>query len=79
MNGQCVITIGKHGTNWTRLEHLDLSNARECSAVQLQSLASIKTLKVLIVKGIPLNASSIRQLGQKLPGCRIEWDGGLAN
>lgn len=78
LNGQCVISIGKNGSNWTRLEHLDLSNARECSAVQLQSLASIKTLKVLIIKGISLNESSIRQLGQKLPGCRIEWDGGVA-
>ena len=78
LNGQCVITIGKNGSNWTHLEHLDLTNARECSLLQLQSLASIRTLKVLIIKGIPLNAAGIRQLSQKLPGCRIEWDGGVA-
>jgi hypothetical protein len=76
LNGQCVLKIGQTGPEWTRLEYLDLSNARDCSILHLRSLANIRTLKVLVVRGIPLSQTDKKNLPTLLPGCRIEWDGG---
>lgn len=76
LNGQCVLRIGQTGSEWTRLEYLDLSHARECSLVHLKALANIRTLKVLVVRGIPMSEADRRSLSSLLPGCHIEWDGG---
>ena len=76
LNGQCVLRIGQAGPEWTRLEYLDLSNARDCSVVHLRSLANIRTLKVLVVKGIMLSDADKRSLSNLMPNCRIEWDAG---
>jgi hypothetical protein len=75
LNGQCVLRIGQTGQEWIRLEHLDVSNARDCSVIHLKSLANIKTLKVLVVRGIPLSKADKKSLAGAFPGCRIEWDG----
>ena len=43
----------------------------------VESLAEIKTLMNLWLKGCKLTPEGIKRLAAALPLCRIEWDGGV--
>ncbi len=61
----------------TKLRWLDLGAMPQIDDGSVESLAAIKTLTHLTLKGCKLTPEGVKRLAAALPRCRIEWDGGV--
>jgi hypothetical protein len=60
-----------------RLEHLDLTAGSGIDDAGLRVLAGMPTLREVGLRDTAVTEAGVKRLAAALPGCRIEWAGGV--
>ena len=66
----------EHIKGWSSLTQLDLRNTRVSDA-GLEQLKLLRQLTLLYLQQSNVTAEGVKKLSAVLPGCKIEWDGGV--
>lgn len=76
-DGSQLVPIDGAWNYMPNLRVLDLQNVLNVNDVRIQCLGNTKTLQLLNLKGTAVTEKGVKELSQRIPFCRIEWDGNV--